>query len=431
MKILSKIREAKQRLSGFWAIHKDSYKDIVSIHENFEKNPKAFIQDMNAASLDDMFNAKPDEILSINGNEATIRIHGPLVDRHDCATVYFGCTSYEHIVQSIKEVESLDRIEKIIFDVDSPGGMVAGVDSAAMAMNAIKIPTEARVSGMAASAAYWLASQCSHIVATCATAQFGSIGVVIEYWDGTRMMNEKGFDKVSITSSGAPNKRVDALSDEGRRKIKSDLDEIEDVFFRRVASGRGVTKSDVSAKFGQGGMLLAEKSLRVGMIDSTEFILDNKVNSNHKEEIEMESNMNLKEFLSNNPDEQAGLDKMISDAVAGAVTEKEKEHKKTLDNNKEVIEKASKYLSSEYDKKVKSLALKVIKGESSIESLDTIVTLFDETEEGKKSEAAASETEEVGETPSSKEVTTASQDVGVIKDEDSYQETIARLKKYK
>jgi len=428
MSLLSKIKDAKIRLSGFWAIEKDSYTDIIKLYNNFEANPKSFIQDVNA--IDDLFNAKAENILFIKDNEATINIKGALVDEHDCATIFFGATSYADIRVAIEEVEGMDHIDKVVFNIDSPGGMVAGVDNAAIAIKSMKNTTEARIGVMAASAAYWLASQCDSITATSATAMFGSIGVVVEYWDATRSMESQGLDKVCITSTGAPNKRVDALTDEGRRKIKSDLDDIENIFFRRIADGRNTTVSKVAANFGQGGMFLAEKSLNVGMIDKTDFLLNNNTTSNKNNKTEsVESKMDLKEFLSKNPDAKKEIDGLVSNAVveANKINTEEKE------GFKKVIDKASAYVTnSNYDDGIKNLAIEVMKGEKSLESLEVVVSLSDKNKEKTSSEAAANETEEQSETPAQENITSDKNGVnGSIKDEDSYQSALVRLKKLK
>ena len=399
MKLFSKVKEAKTRLSGAWAIEKSAYTDIVKLYETFESDPKKFISDVNEPqSFFDMdFSPSSDNVLTFSDDmtEAFVSVKGPLVDSHDCATMFFGCTSYEDIISAISDVNSMSNISKTTFLFDSPGGMVSGVDDVAIAISSMKSKTEARTGKMVASAAYWLASQCDSIVATSATAQFGSIGVVIEYWDQSRALKEMGFDKVSITSTNAPEKRVDALTEEGARKIKANLDEIEAIFHRRIAEGRGTTVSIVKANFGRGGMFLAEKSLEAGMIDKTDFVLKNNIKSRIVSDKQMESKMELKEYLAKHPESQKEIDAMVSDAIVAT----EEMRNKADATNKEKIEKASKYLTSEYDNKVKTLAIKVIKGENSLESLEVAVTMFDTKEESKNPKDAEDETSEIGETP--------------------------------
>jgi len=264
-----KIKIAQQIMSDYWAIEKGSFDQIRAMYANFEKDPKAF--------LDVIEVEEAPEILSFEENTAIVDISGPMVNKHNCATIFFGCCSYEDVTNAIERIAEMDNIEKVIFNVDSPGGMVTGCDNCSQAIAKLNIPTEARVDNMAASAAYWLASQCDSIVATSLTASVGSIGVVIEYWDATKAYEQMGYTKVVITSDNAPNKRLDALDEDDRRKIKAGLTEIEAIFIRRVAEGRKTTVSDVKAKFGQGGMVIAEKSIDAGMIDKVDIISNNKV----------------------------------------------------------------------------------------------------------------------------------------------------------
>jgi len=435
MNILSKIKDAKKRLSGFWAIEKNSYNDIVNIYDNFSKNPKSFIESISEPdAMADLFNMKSEEILFVEGSEAIINIIGPLVDSHDCATIFFGCTSYDDIISAISEVEEMDHVENVVFNFDSPGGMVSGVDNAAIAIRAMKKTTEARSGRMVASAAYWLASQCDSITATCATAQFGSIGVVIEYWDQTRKLEEEGFDKVCITSTNAPDKRVDALSDEGRRKIKSNLDDIEEIFHRRIADGRKTSVSKVIANFGRGGMFLAEKSLSAGMIDKNDFTLNNIINSNNEAKTSTEEAMSLKEYLKKNPDAQKEYDTDIA-AAGKSNTPKKVEVEteiKTEATDVDSIDRALKIVSSgTYPTSINELAVKVIKGKVAIDSLESAVAAVDAMKEINASDTAIEETEDLGETPSSKVEPNKDNKDGVIADEDTHSSAIERIKKLK
>ena len=118
------------------------------------------------------------------------------------------CT-YQGICNAMAKAELDDAVTKIIFDVDSPGGDVDGVDKAAQAVAALKKPCEARVDYMAASAAFWLSSQCDSITGTSPVASFGSIGVVMVLWDWSKAMEEFGISEVVITSTDAPDKYPD------------------------------------------------------------------------------------------------------------------------------------------------------------------------------------------------------------------------------
>jgi len=412
-----KIKIAQQMMSDHWAIEKNQFDQIRTMYANFEKDPKAFLE---VIEMDEA-----PEILSFEDNVAYIDISGPMVNKHNCATIFFGCCSYLDIIEAIDKVSEMDNVEKVIFNVDSPGGMVTGCDNCSQAIAAMEIPTEARIDNMAASAAYWIASQCDSIVATSLTSSFGSIGVVIEYWDTTKANELQGFTKVVITSDNAPNKRLDALDEDDRRKIKSGLTEIEEIFIRRVAEGRKVTRSDVLAKFGQGGMVLAEKSIEAGMIDNIEIITNNSIKSS---ETVSEENMSLKELLEKNPEAKNELDAHVKAEVKKEVSAA---LAKDAEERTSVIEKTEKYFKADYPTQVTELAVKVLKGESSIEALETTVTTIDAINEKNNSAAAQDESKVQGDTPAQvvKEQVQG-ENASTISDEESLKAQSEKLKSY-
>jgi len=399
--MLKRVNQATIAMTGYWAIEKIALQKIRSTYADFKKEPKSFLH---------MF-GEPEEsdVLTIEDGVATIDVLGPLVDVHTCASMFFGCTSFEDIRAAIDLASEDDKVEKIVFNIDSPGGMVAGCDMTALAIQHTKKPTEARVQNLAASAAFWLASQCDVISALSATTTFGSIGVVVEFWDDTRHMHDQGFDLVQITSTGAPNKRVDPLTEDGERAIRADLDAIEDVFIKRVAEGRNVAPTFVLANFGQGGTFLAEKSKSVGMIDKTEFSINNIESSNKDNKPSVEEKVtSLEEFFAQNPEAQKDYDNQVAADVKKKLEENadtpanedtpSKESEKNI-VSKEDITAAKKYMGSEYPEAIKSLAVKVVTGESSLDSLNAAVAAVDAVKESDKSDKAQDDTDEVGDTP--------------------------------
>jgi len=185
-----------------------------------------------------------------------------------CAALFGDAeTEYGFIEQAIAEASADPNVKSIEFYVDSPGGYVDGVDQAAMAIADSGKPTVAKVHNMAASAAYWLASQADRIVASSPADVVGSIGVAVDLVDFTERDANDGIKHLTFTSTDAPDKRLDLLTDEGASKLVSELDDLHEVFAKRVANGRGVTVERVNKDFGRGGVVIADKALKVGMID--------------------------------------------------------------------------------------------------------------------------------------------------------------------
>ena len=179
-------------------------------------------------------------------------------------------TEYGFIIAATQAADADDSVERIQFDVNSPGGYVDGLMPAVNAIRSTGKETLAFVDGMAASAAYWLASQTDKIVAASPASRVGSIGVAVEILDFTRALEMEGIDKIILTSTDAPLKRPDVTTEEGQGLIVSSLDDTHKVFVDYVAEGRGIDPGEVADKYGRGGMLIAENALTAGMIDSIE-----------------------------------------------------------------------------------------------------------------------------------------------------------------
>ncbi len=193
---------------------------------------------------------------------ARIKIEGMLLDARDRFYDMFGIvhTSYADIVDQVRSADADKSVKSIEFHVNSGGGVAGNeVIKAAEAISAAVTPTTALVGGMAASAAYWLASQADTLELAGPASIVGSIGVA----------TERAIDPttVSITSTDAPEKRPDAATKEGQAQIRKPLDAIHELFVSDVARGRGVSAETVNSDFGRGGVLMGSDAVSAGMAD--------------------------------------------------------------------------------------------------------------------------------------------------------------------
>mgnify|MGYP001809548676 CR=1 FL=1 len=202
---------------------------------------------------------------TVRDGTAVIPIFGPIMPRASLVDSSAGGTALDAIMRDVRVAQASDAVNRIVLAVDSPGGVVSGVAEAAEALRASAKPVTAFVTGEAASLAYWLASQAGEIVAERAAA-VGSIGIITK---STRQVgpDQSGSVVDVLVSSGAPQKRPDLGTDEGRAAVQAYLDAAEDVFVSDVAKGRGVSPATVRSQFGRGGMLVAADALKAGMID--------------------------------------------------------------------------------------------------------------------------------------------------------------------
>lgn len=203
-----------------------------------------------------------DDVMNVAGGTAYIDVQGVLAKKRDFWAVLFGygSTAYPDVIDAIQRAEVDPRVKDIQLNIDSPGGSVDGMFDAVAAIRSAEKPTRAYVGGMAASAAYALASQADEIVASSEATQIGSIGVVASFY-----VND---NRIDITSTEAPNKRPNVMTEEGQAVIRTQLDEMHELFVEGIATGRSTTPDTVNASYGRGGVMLARAAKKRGMIDA-------------------------------------------------------------------------------------------------------------------------------------------------------------------
>jgi ClpP class serine protease len=257
-------------------------------------------QDIESSAFLFFLGGEPENILSIEGNTATVTIQGVLQDDSSVLSFFDAGTTYSQIADALIEAEGTQGIEQIDLLVDSPGGSVDGVERVARLVAQSEKKTHAIVSNKALSAAYWIASQADEIVATSRTTRFGSIGVVYESIDRS---GQNGVQVIQITNRQSPLKIIDPKTDEGQSRIQDVLDKIFAVFLDSVAQGRKTDEEKVVSSFGQGGVLLAEDALQVGMIDTLNVNVSPGQSASDDSINSMEVlTMNLEELKAQHPD---------------------------------------------------------------------------------------------------------------------------------
>jgi ClpP class serine protease len=200
---------------------------------------------------------------------AHIPIEGLLVPKASPCAAFFAEaeTEYGFIRAASLAADADPAVREIAFDINSPGGYADGLDETAITIAGLAKPTRSDVHDLAASAAYWLASQTDRILSASPAALFGSIGVAMEIIDSSAADAQRGYKRTTLTSTDAPLKRPDLTTDEGQAVLIKELDDLHAVFASRVAEGRGVSVARVNKDFGKGGVLIAADALKVGMID--------------------------------------------------------------------------------------------------------------------------------------------------------------------
>jgi signal peptide peptidase SppA len=207
------------------------------------------------------------------GAIAVLPLFGTITHRVSSFDQMSGLTSTERFSARLAQAVNDPGISSIVIDVDSPGGMVNGVDELSEQIAAARSRKRivAVANSLMASAAYWIASAASEVVAI-PSAEVGSIGVIGLHTDMSKRDEMLGVKHTLVTAGkfkGEMNP-FEPLSDEAREHLQQSVDEFYGMFVKRVAKNRSVKASDVRNGFGEGRVVGAKEALAEGMIDRIE-----------------------------------------------------------------------------------------------------------------------------------------------------------------
>jgi signal peptide peptidase SppA len=251
---------------SLWAVTMEKLADIVSVLA-FRASGSAFTPDEIQARIG---SGGGSDDLAQSGAVAVIPIRGVIAHRMGSMDDSSGGTSTERIGKMLAQVASDPNIRAIVYDVDSPGGTVQGVQELAAQMFALRGLKRqvAQVNATACSAAYWLASQCDEIV-SIPSGVTGSIGVYSAHQDMSAALEKEGV-KVTLISAGkykVAGNPFEPLSEDERAVTQARVDDAYGQFVKDVARGRGVTPAAVRGGYGEGRALEAKAAKAAGLID--------------------------------------------------------------------------------------------------------------------------------------------------------------------
>lgn len=279
-------------LAGLWAITPDALNAFVS------DLPQIVAGTVPESRTNDDLATPIEAPYSMEGSVAVIPIKGALAKN---GLSFFGfqlLASMREIGAALRQAAADPSVRAIMLDVESPGGTVDGTEELAAAVIAAgqSKPLYAYADGLMASAAYWAACGAREIAAP-ATAQVGSVGVVLMHREVSRALDNAGV-KVNIITAGhykAAGNMAEPLSDEMRTYIQSNIDSVYELFLQAVEQGRQVNREKAVA-MADGKIFLAGDAQNMGLIDRvcsrTEFI--NK--------IQKDCTMTLSELKAQHPD---------------------------------------------------------------------------------------------------------------------------------
>lgn len=177
--------------------------------------------------------------------------------------------SVDRIRSMLNQAIGDSDVVSIVLNVNSPGGSSTGISDLAddIYRARAKKPILAFVDGMAASGAYWLASQADKIYGG-STAEVGSIGVYAVLYDESKAAANEGVKPVVVRAGdlkaiGVPG---DVITDMQIAEVQKSIDAIYWEFVASVARGRGVA-NDAIVALAHGGTETGKAAVEAGLID--------------------------------------------------------------------------------------------------------------------------------------------------------------------
>lgn len=197
-----------------------------------------------------------------------IQVSGVLVSRGSHIGMCETMTSYESLRAQLRNAVADPMVERIVLDIDSPGGSAVGAFELAADIRAMaqQKPITGIVNFMAYSGGYLLGSACSELVVS-QTSGVGSIGVIASHMDRSKMEEGMGV-KVTTVFAGAHKNDLsphEPLSDQSLQYLNDVVQESYQLFVNAVADYRGLPVQQVIAT--EAGLYRGQAGINAGLAD--------------------------------------------------------------------------------------------------------------------------------------------------------------------
>ena len=202
------------------------------------------------------------------GPIAVIPIQGTLVQKLGSLRPWSGMTGYDGIRQNLFAAMDDPAVEGIAFDVDSPGGEVAGCFDLVDTIYSLRgrKPMWSILNESAYSAAYAVVSATDRIIVP-RTGGVGSIGVICAHVDLSQALTSAGV-KVTFITYG--DRKADGhseipLSEEAHERFQEDITAMGELFVDTVARNRNISAATVRGT--QAATFMGGKGVPLGLAD--------------------------------------------------------------------------------------------------------------------------------------------------------------------
>lgn len=260
------------------------------------------------------------------GGVAVIPVSGAIVREQG----WYG-TGQDAVSSALKAALADPSARAILFDITSPGGVVAGTKELADAIAEARTKKRcaAYANGLCASAAYWLASATGTVYAPL-TATVGSVGVIMSVANYSKLNEKWGVSYTYITGGKwkAVGNGDTPLTDEERQYLQERITALHQIFKADVGRHMGLTADP--QLWGEAQLLLAQPARELGLV--TDIVRDRDAAIR---KLAVEAQMTREELAAQSPElvdallaegrlkaeaeNKANMDKAAADAVAGAL----------------------------------------------------------------------------------------------------------------
>lgn len=180
-----------------------------------------------------------------------------------------GIVGHGAINRSLQKARKDDKIKAIVLRVNSPGGSALASELIWREIELTKKvkPVIVSMGDLAASGGYYIASNAHKIIAEPTTIT-GSIGVFGMLPNGKNLADNVGInaEQVVTNKNAVTYSFFEPLNTEQRRFIKEGILDIYDLFSKRVAEGRNLTREQVET-IAQGRVWTGADAVKNGLVD--------------------------------------------------------------------------------------------------------------------------------------------------------------------
>lgn len=257
-------------LTSPWAIIPSKLEEIANIYATHLRGEKIDIAGVEARLGRPLANER--QPYQVVDGVAQINVDGPLAKRMNMFMQVSGGTSMEILANDFTAALADAEVRAVLLVIDSPGGTVDGTEELARTVLQARSgskPVVAWVSGMMASAAYWIGASADAVYIGASTDTVGSIGVAMQHIDRSAADKMDGIKRTDIYAGQYKRIASDAapLSKEGRAYLQDMVDTQYSIFVEAVAQARGVATETVLADMADGRIFIGQQAIDAGLVD--------------------------------------------------------------------------------------------------------------------------------------------------------------------